>query len=179
MKRLISQVVFLVLAAAVFSVARNAVAPGGIDWVGDWEQRDSVLAAVAENPEALPPSAQPDDPPFLNLPQAQEKFESGAIFIDAREPEEYTAGHIEGALRLPFERFDEYWPFVEPVIFDSKDKEFVTYCSGAECELSLFLARHLRTLGYNNVSIFFGGWSQWQENGGPIATGDPGAEPQS
>lgn len=179
MKRLISQVVFLVIAAAVFGVARNEVAPGGIDWVGDWEQRDSVIAAVQENPEALPPSAQPDDPPFINLPQAMEKFESGAIFIDARAPEEYAAGHIEGAHRLPFERFDEYWPFVEPEIYDHKDDAIVTYCSGAECELSLFLARHLRSLGYKNVYIFFGGWTQWQDHGGPVASGEPDSQQQS
>jgi rhodanese-related sulfurtransferase len=175
MKRLLSQSLFLVLLSVVFGLGRNALAPGGVAWVGDWAEQDSVIAAVAADPTAKPASAQEGDPAFLSLEEALAKYDDpNVIFIDAREPEEFEAGHITGAVLLPFDWLDDYWPQVEEKL--PRDKEIVTYCSGAECELSLFLARYMKDAGYERISIFFGGWVQWQENGGPITVGEAGAE---
>jgi rhodanese-related sulfurtransferase len=172
MKRLFGQITLFVILAAAFGTGRNMVGSNTIPWVGDWAEKDSVLAAVAENPEALPPSAQADDPPFLTFAQAVQRHgDHDVVFLDAREPEEYGAGHITGALMMPFDYFDDYWPTVEESL--TKNTNIVTYCSGAECELSLFLARHLRTLGYTKVEIFFGGWTIWQEGGQPVEAGMP------
>ncbi len=168
MKRAITQIVQLCILAAVFAVGRNTIAPGGIAWVGQW----TAATASTDSSNAAPhsPSAQPDDPPFLTFEAAKAKFaDPGVIFLDARDPEDYRAGHIARSIALPFEEFDQYWPDVEPQL--PRDREIVAYCSGAECELSLFLARHLRTLGYTKLSIFFGGWSKWQEQGLPADTG--------
>lgn len=172
MKKLIGQSLFLLILAAVFGLGRNVVGPDSIPWVGDWAVKDSILAEIARNPEALPPSAQEDDPPMLTLSQAMERHaESDVIFLDAREPHEYEAGHIRGSVLLPFEWFDDYWPMVQERL--QPGTRIVTYCSGAECESSLYLARHLRNLGFTNVEIFFGGWSVWERSGQPIAKGLP------
>jgi 3-mercaptopyruvate sulfurtransferase SseA len=29
----------------------------------------------------------------------------------------------------------------------------------------------MRDQGYENISVFFGGWVQWQEHDGPVSTG--------
>ena len=175
MKQLLAQSALLVSLAVVMGVGRNAIAPGGIAWVGDWSVKDSVVAAVSSNPTAKPPSAQEGDPPFLTLAEAKAKYEDpDVIFVDAREPEEYEAGHISGAVLLPFEQLDDYWPQMENKL--PRDRDIVTYCSGAECESSLFLARYLKDKGYEKLSIFYGGWVQWQENGGPITTGPAGTD---
>jgi len=165
MKKAIGQTLLLVAIAALLGLARNSVAPGGIPWVGAWAtvsvEADSILPS---------PSAQKDDPPFLTFAEAQAKYQDPAvIFLDAREPEDYAAGHISRALLLPFEQFDAYWPAVEEKI--PKDSEIVAYCSGAECELSLFLVRHLRELGYTKLSIFYGGWLKWQNEKMPADSG--------
>lgn len=170
MKRLISEATLLVLLALFFGLGRNAIAPGGIAWVGDWAAQDSLAAAVAADPAAKPPSAQEGDPPFLSYTEARAKYDDpNVIFVDAREPEEYEAGHIAGAVLLPFDWLDDYWEAAVQNL--PQDKEIVTYCSGAECELSLFLARYMRDRGYDKISIFFGGWTQWQEHGGPVSAG--------
>ena len=175
MKRVLSQATLLVLISVVMGLGRNFVAPGGIALVGDWAAKDSVVAAAASDPGAKPPSAQDGDPPFLSLAEAMAKYDDpDVIFVDAREPEEYGAGHITGAILLPFDWLDDYWPQVEGKL--PRDREIVTYCSGAECESSLFLARYMRDKGYEKISIFYGGWMQWQENGGPITAGETGAE---
>lgn len=171
MKQLVSQASLLILLSIVFGLGRNAIAPGSIAWVGDWAEKDSVVAAVATDPTAKPPSAEEGDPPFLSYDEARAKYDDpNVIFVDAREPEEYDAGHITGAVLLPFDWIDDYWQLAEPKL--PKDKEIITYCSGAECELSLFLARYMRDQGYTNIAVFFGGWGQWQEHGGPISTGE-------
>jgi rhodanese-related sulfurtransferase len=175
MKRVLAQAFLLVLLSVVMGLGRNAAAPGGIAWVGDWAEKDSVIAAVSSNLAAKPPSAQAGDPPFLSLAEAMAKYdEPNVIFVDARVPEDYKAGHITGAVLLPFDSLDDYWPQVEGQL--PKEREIVTYCSGAECELSLFLARYMKDAGYEKISIFYGGWVQWQENGGPVTTGESGTE---
>lgn len=173
MRRLLAQVTFLVAASLVLGLGRNVVVPGRIPWVGDWAVKDSIAAAIGANPLAKPPSAQEGDPPFLSLSEALAKhYDPNVIFVDAREPEEYEQGHISGAVLLPFDWFDDYWPLVKDKL--PRDREIVTYCSGAECESSLFLARYMRELGYEKISIFYGGWLQWQQYGAPATTGEAG-----
>jgi len=173
MRRILGQVVFLTVLAAVLGAGRNLVAPGGIPWVGQW----GASEAAAGDSIVPPPSAQPGDPPFLTLLQAVAKHaDPSVIFVDARYPADYERGHISGAVLLPFEMFDDYWAGVEERL--PRDREIVTYCEGSECELSLFLARLLRNKGYKNISIFFGGSQLWQERGMPMEKGPappPGA----
>jgi len=171
MKKALGQILLLGSFAVVLGLGRNVVAPGQIPWVGSWPTVDVKADSVVP-----PPSAQKDDPPQLTLTEAKAKFQDkSVIFLDAREPEDYSAGHIAGAWLLPFDEFDTYWPTVEPKL--PKDQEIVTYCSGADCELSLFLARHLRELGYTKLSIFYGGWLKWQTEKMPIDTGAVTAPP--
>jgi len=93
------------------------------------------------------------------------------LFADARLKEDYDAGHIAGAVHLDIEG--------DRNLFDTQIADFVrnvdpqthiiTYCAGAECDASLMLARYLRyDLGYEFVSIYFGGWEFWKQNGLPI-----------
>lgn len=104
---------------------------------------------------------------LISLEQAYALFLKGdAIFIDTREEFEYDEGHIAGAVNLPFEFWDDYWEFVEPVL--DPEKEIVAYCGGYDCELSVFAARELISLGYEKSYIFFGGWPQWVEAGLPV-----------
>jgi rhodanese-related sulfurtransferase len=166
MKRLFAQIMFFVITATVLAVGRNTVAPGKISWVGEWGK-----PTVVEGDSIIrPASADADDPPFLTFTQARAMFEDkdNVLFVDARYPEDFETGHIPGSILLPFEMFDDYWAGVEPRL--PKDKKIVTYCSGEDCELSLFLARLLRDKGYNDVAIFYGGALKWQENRMPMDT---------
>jgi rhodanese-related sulfurtransferase len=165
MRKILGQILLLGSIAVVLGLGRNMVAPGGIAWVGSWPE-----VSVDGDSIVPPPSAQKDDPPLLTFAEARARFQDpDAIFLDAREPEDYAAGHIARSLLLPFEQFDTYWPAVEGQL--PKDRDIVIYCSGAECELSLFLARHLRGLGYGKVSVFYGGWLKWLNEKMPIDSG--------
>jgi len=170
MKKLLIGMAILAIAATVLGLGSNAMNSSGIPLIGYYPEieygPDSVI---------VPPSAQEGDPPFITLKEAFGKYhDPGTIFLDAREPEEYEAGHIVGAINLPFDWIDDYWPGVEPQL--NKNAAIVIYCSGAECESSLFEGRYLRELGYQDLYIFFGGWSEWESRGFPTTTGGQNSE---
>ena len=86
------------------------------------------------------------------------------LWIDAREPAAYAAGHIPGALALSetnweegLVRFVEQW---EPGAL------VVVYCDGAECEASRRVARRLQTeFGVEKVAVLHEGWPAWIKAG--------------
>ena len=111
----------------------------------------------------------PDDmsgPLMVNLEFAKYHFDVGfAIFIDARDPEDYESGHIKDAINIPYDYYEDYQE-----IIDALDDAglYIIYCSGEECSLSIDLADYL----YNDklidkLLIFEGGWPEWRDEGYP------------
>ena len=111
----------------------------------------------------------PDDmtgPMMVNLEFSKYHFDAGsAVFIDARDPEDYESGHIQNAINIPYDYYEDY----ENVINGLDDAGiYIIYCSGEECSLSIDLADYL----YNEklidkLLIFEGGWPQWRDAGYP------------
>ncbi|MCK4857956.1 MAG: rhodanese-like domain-containing protein [candidate division Zixibacteria bacterium] len=151
-----------IIIATIVGTIANLASPNRIEWFGFWPNvldSDSVW---------LSPSYEEGDPPAIHLGAAFDRYLSRSyLFVDSREPEEYETWHIVGAISLPFDDIDEYWPQVEPLM--PVDTPIVIYCSGSECESSLYLARYMvEDLGYQNVEIFFGGWRAWYNERLPI-----------
>ncbi|MFZ1578851.1 MAG: thioredoxin domain-containing protein [Nostocoides sp.] len=96
----------------------------------------------------------------------QEEFSAahagGGAVVDVREPMEYRAGHVPGALKIPLgrlgEKLDEI-PTSEPV--------YIICASGNR---SLQAAEALRTQGIEAYSVA-GGTSAWQQSGREIVVG--------
>lgn len=167
MKVLRDAIIVVVIAGAVglaVNGTRNVAGLGGLPMDTPWP--DNRRQVDLE----FPPSYEPGDS-LLSLEDAYSLFLSGnSIFIDARDPVEYMDGHIEGALNLPFDWWDDYWDQVRPLL--DPGKEIVSYCGGQDCELSLFLARDLKRNGFERSYVFFGGWQKWIDAGLPVETGD-------
>ena len=105
------------------------------------------------------------DPTFLTFEEARDVFLKGeALFVDARHTYDFGSGHIKGAIRVPLQDFNEIHPLLTII---PKDKMLVTYCDGEECNSSRDLALKLRSAGFSNVRVFFGGWKKWLANGQP------------
>ena len=111
----------------------------------------------------------PDDisgPMMVNLEFSKYHFDVGsAIFIDARDSEDYDLGHIQNSINIPYDYYEDY----EDVIEGLDDAGiYIIYCSGDECSLSIDLADYL----YNEklidtLLIFEGGWPEWRDAGYP------------
>lgn len=158
-----TRILIIVVLAALLGGINNFVNPNKIPWVGNWPTSLSDSDSTWTSP-----SYEKGDPPIIKLSEAFDRWASKSyLFIDAREPEEYKAGHIQGAISLPYDYFDEYKDKVVPTI--PKDTLVVTYCSGTECEASLYLARLLKEqYGFTKLEIFFGGWMQWSNANLPV-----------
>lgn len=76
-----------------------------------------------------------------------------AQVVDVREPGEYAAGHIPGAINIPLRTLAQHLDQIE------RDRPVVLYCSSGYRSAMGVVTLHL--LGYDNVQGFppsFGGW---------------------
>lgn len=159
----LKQFVLIAVLGAAIGLIVNTVSPNRIDLVGKYRTLSSGEGPI------VPPSAQAGDPPFIDINQAQMEFSLGqAIWVDARSPEEFICGTIPGSINIPF----DYLPEGDlRAYFDSamgnpaRDREVIVFCSGEECDLSMMLARNLKTYGFTNLLIFFGGAREWEKFG--------------
>jgi rhodanese-related sulfurtransferase len=159
-------VLVIILAGSALGLIYNALSPGGITLNGNWSPKTTTDSLIV--PYGY---VEGQDPPAISLDYAMMKFQSrNTIFLDARYPEDFKAGHIKGAINLPYEEFERYSPEVLPHL--PKNQEIIAYCDGTECETSLLLARELVDLGYKNVKVFFGGWQEWWNAGLSVETGN-------
>ena len=162
---LLKTLVIIFLGSAM-GLVYNALTPGGITLKGSWSSKitsDSVVVPYSYK--------EGSDPHAISLDYAMMKFQSTkVIFLDARLPGDFKAGHIRGAINLPYEEFEVHAPSVLPKL--NKNEEIIAYCDGTECESSLLLARELLEDGYKNIKVFFGGWAEWQKSGLSVETGE-------
>jgi len=106
---------------------------------------------------------------YIQLKEAQSKFDQGIRFIDAREVEEYRSGHVKGATNIPATQAPE--AIRSALAAQGPDREIVIYCDGEECGASTLLAGKLQRLGFTKVYVFYGGWTAWQTAGLPVEKG--------
>jgi hydroxyacylglutathione hydrolase len=83
-----------------------------------------------------------------------------AVVLDVREPEEYAAGHVPGAVSIP--QADLALQLVQV----PRDKEVLVVCQGGT--RSLRAAKFLHQVGYHHVTNLQGGTSGWRAAGNPV-----------
>ena len=80
--------------------------------------------------------------------------EEGYVILDVREQDEYDAGHISGAILIPFTQIEAKANEMLP----DKDQLILVYChSGRRSKIA---AEALAELGYTNIKEF-GGIIDW------------------
>lgn len=97
-------------------------------------------------------------------PDLRARDAQGEFLLDVREPDEYAAGHVPGALNVPqaelATRLDEV----------PRDRTVLTICAAGF--RSLRAAQFLKQVGYERVSSVAGGTTAWAEAGRPTSTVD-------
>ncbi|KAM3423778.1 hypothetical protein BST61_g1182 [Cercospora zeina] len=111
---------------------------------------------------------------FSHIKMLSESTSGDTILVDVREPSEYQAGYIPGAINLPIksqpdalflpeEEFEDRFGFEKPPM----DKEVVFYCkAGVRSSAAAQLAQQQ---GYQNIAEYRGSWLDWEKNGGPAS----------
>jgi rhodanese-related sulfurtransferase len=138
----------------VATPAQPTVAPAPA--AGEAEQ-----AAIPMDHGAIDPNGPPVE--RIDLAGARAHFDAKtALFIDVRSGQEYTAGHIEGALSLTSPEMDariQELPAGTVVI---------AYGDASKPEAAVRAAQIFMELGYPKVIAMEGGWQAWKEVGFPV-----------
>lgn len=130
--------------------------------------------AAAESAE-LPYVPDLGRPIQIQLPAVKKFFDAkGALFVDAREPEEFAVARIPGAVNLPFDT-----AVTDPVRLEKLDtggRPIIVYCGGGTCEVSKTLAFSLIQAGHSKVLVYMGGFPEWESSGNAVEKGSAPAE---
>lgn len=126
------------------------------------ESSSIVKNEVKVENKILPPF---NEPIAITLEQAYKLYNQKIKFIDARTKEEFATGHIKGAINIPFYKSDQYENVLVKI---PKNETIITYCSSAECDISILLADELFEKGYKRIYMFHGGWEEWSDANYPM-----------
>jgi rhodanese-related sulfurtransferase len=85
--------------------------------------------------------------------------DNSALLIDARPYMLYLAGTIPGSLSIP----DTEVEALKGRLPSDLKTSIITFCAGYQCVKSYTLAKTLQSLGYENVSVYAGGYPEWKE----------------
>jgi rhodanese-related sulfurtransferase len=174
----------MLLAAAALGFAYNSASPLGIrtspsplaDAAGSPYSNETLALDVESNVrdprlgnetlslEIVPGAAQPAQPVTgpVTWPEAKKLLSAGsALLVDARSADAFSAGHIPGAVSLPFvdlaariSQFTAAYPRTAAII---------VYCADTQCPVSAAEASALRQqFGYPNVREMPGGFAAWR-----------------
>jgi rhodanese-related sulfurtransferase len=158
-KSTVVQAAVLLGTAALCAAALNTWGPRRIPWVQDWTRHIEQLArgkgiavCTAEGARAL--------------------LRDGAHTVfDARLPKPYRLSRIPAAVSLPYDRVEETFPHVEPLL--DRGAPILVYCAGVECDEGYQLALFLKQYGYTNVTLLAAGFRAWRAAGGAVERGRP------
>ncbi|WP_018412119.1 rhodanese-like domain-containing protein [Methyloversatilis thermotolerans] len=100
----------------------------------------------------------------ISLDEAELAIRDADALIDVREGDEYTTGHLAGALNIP-RGVLEFRISAMPGL-EGRDRTLVLYCkTGGRAALA---ACALHDMGYLNVKSIAGGIEAWSEAGKPV-----------
>jgi len=146
---LLLRTALLVAFSCLLAVIALAVHPGRIPWIGDWAHHVESMALK----EGIP---------LVGTPEMRRIAEAGShLILDARPLADYDAGHIPGAVPLPYDDLDAHYEQVRLMLVPAQP--VVAYCSGGACDDSLLLCVHLRKQGFTNVILYAEGWAGWED----------------
>ena len=189
-------IVWILVAGSALGVGYNALGLEARErWGVPWVARDRMAdldatkkVAASETPDpyttdisdprairggsdsGLPEIPASDSPVEIERTALRQYVDARAAYvIDGREPSEYEAGHIPGAVNLPYDQVAGNLQKLGQL--DTGGRPIVVYCGGGTCEISINLAWDLITAGQTRVAVYKGGFPDWLEAGLPSATG--------
>jgi len=92
----------------------------------------------------------------INRDELIARMRRGEIeLVDVRPPEEFAAGHIDGARSIPLAELEEHLESLPG------DREVIAYCRGPHCVMAQDAVRRLQAAGLT-ARKFEDGWPEWR-----------------
>lgn len=103
------------------------------------------------------------------LVDATHAIQDADLLLDVREADEYTSGHIPGAIHIP-RGLLEFKLSNDPNL-SSRDLKIVLYCKNSG--RAALASKSLHEMGYVHIQSIAGGFDAWAQAGNPIAKPEP------
>lgn len=87
----------------------------------------------------------------------------GVYILDARYPRDFAAGHLPRAINLPI--FAGLVERSRTLAAIPPDSQVIVYCQSKNCHWGEVIASDLVFRGYGRVTVFSGGWQEWERHG--------------
>lgn len=101
----------------------------------------------------------------ININEAKNELGTSLI-LDVREPAEYAAGHLPGAVNIP-RGVLEFKIGAHPDFQDKQGEKIIVYCqTGGRSALA---AEALNKIGYGNAVSMAGGFKAWTDSGNKVS----------
>lgn len=84
------------------------------------------------------------------------------VVLNVLGQEYYTDCHIKGSINVAFDSVEQFARTL------NQNAEIVVYCSNYQCTTSTYVAKKLKSLGYNQVYVYEGGMAEWYQRGLPV-----------
>jgi len=136
-----------------------------------WKDAGQSTTTTASNPVPTTYHGATDPSVLARLDEVRDALKQpDVIFLDARAPNEFAAGHLPGAVNLQYTENATGGPIprwkpqdVLRQMYTSagvtSDKTIIPYCStGVRSAVTYFT---LRLIGYDKVKLFTGSWAEW------------------
>lgn len=116
--------------------------------------------AVAEAPDTVTGAK------TVGLSQAKTLFDDGAVFIDVRDSQSWTLGHIQGAVNLDFNASEFAVLYISTEL--DRSTPIVFYTSSPLNVSSAMASYFASNWGYSNVYYFREGFYSWMAADYPV-----------
>jgi rhodanese-related sulfurtransferase len=154
LRRAALQAAAIALAGGGFGLLANALHPMGLPLTLAEVPRPGVPTWVWRKVARVEPA------------EARRLAERKAVVVvDARDAQDYAAGHVAGSISLPYHQFTARYPEVAGEL--PRDRPLLIYCYGSSCGLSMRLAKRLLKEGYDDLTVVEGGIAAWERAGYP------------
>jgi rhodanese-related sulfurtransferase len=122
----------------------------------------SLMAAAAFTFAAVSHAADTPKIDQASLLKRIEKKDASLLILDVRTPEEFAAGHVPGAINIPY----THLPARISEVADAADKDIVVYCTvGVRAEKG---AERLRENGFSKLLHLDGDMKAWEAKKRPL-----------
>ncbi|TCO76716.1 rhodanese-like domain-containing protein [Chromatocurvus halotolerans] len=104
--------------------------------------------------------------PETSLEQCDSAIREADLLIDVREPDEFHAGHLSGAINIPRGLLE--FKLSNDPDFEDRGLKVVLYCKNSG--RSALAGAAMKSMGYAHVQFIAGGIDAWQEAGHRVVT---------
>jgi len=144
-RQMATMVALLTMTTVLFGAlgCQNKTSDRDLTWV---EPEDASRALLRRSGFGLRSSAEP-------------------MWLDPRTPEAFAAGHIPGAVNIPFRELESVYPTI-------RDRgTIIVYGASFEDTLAAAASKRLIELRHSNVLTLRGGLQAWERAGNPVERG--------